>query len=232
MNTYMEPREMIWMDNDIGYQCVLCWTIGGPWNHGDPPTCEHKHNHGMSHNVWTYSIYLGPYKDETGKLWDLGVCTVGASPSLAMVYGPNASEYISGPLPIELSKHRVERETQRRWVAYKFHGKPRPGTYAALVDMLYCERTSTPVDVLLVEEDSYAIMLPGFPFGSDHSQEGSNHALVTALALERQGLVSAIDVDIDPVSSDVYRRWELTAKGREVARNLQASLNKSIGGEV
>ena len=165
----------------------------------------------MSHNVWTYSIYLGPYKDETGKLWDLGVCVVGASPSLAMVYGPNASEYISGPLPIELSKHRVERETQRRWVAYKFHGKPR----AALVDMLNCERTSTPVDVLLVEEDSYAIMLPGFPFGSDHS-----HALVTALALERQGLISAIDVDIDPVSSDVYRRWELTAKGREAARNL------------
>ena len=122
MNTYMEPCEMDWMDNDIGYQCLVCLDVGGPWEHGDPPTCEHKPNHGKDHSVWTYSTYLGPYTDGTGKLWDLGICMVGASPSLAMVYGPENHEYISGPLLIERPKPGVERETQRRWVAYKFHG--------------------------------------------------------------------------------------------------------------
>ena len=53
---------------------------------------EHR-NH-----IWTYCIYLGPYSND-GRNYDLGIYIKPNSiVSAAICYGPEPSEYISGPI--------------------------------------------------------------------------------------------------------------------------------------
>lgn len=83
--------------------------------------------HGEDHHMWTYCVHLGPFTHE-GRDYDLGICDVGLlGPSLAVVTGPEAHEYISGPIsysPSEDSPFKpIYDETIRRWEKHSQHLK-------------------------------------------------------------------------------------------------------------
>ena len=50
--------------------------------------------------MWTYCLYLGPYTDEHGSNYDLGVFLDGSfgRASFAIVYGNEDGQYISGSI--------------------------------------------------------------------------------------------------------------------------------------
>lgn len=64
--------------------------------------------------MWTYCIYLGPYTDDAGNNYDLGVhINRGNSLSAAIVYGPEDGQYLSGPITLD-KEDPIYLETYRR----------------------------------------------------------------------------------------------------------------------
>ena len=71
--------------------------------------------HGADHHIWTYCLHLGPWTHD-GQTFDLGILhSPGRSGhlSLAVVWGPENHQYISGPTYIKCKDddiHRAVRE--------------------------------------------------------------------------------------------------------------------------
>ncbi len=86
-------------------------------------------HHGESHNIWRYCLHLGPWTYE-GQNFDLGILhNPGRSEhlSLAVVYGPENHQYISGPTYIECRDDNIHKairnEVIKRYEAYIKEGE-------------------------------------------------------------------------------------------------------------
>ena len=70
------------------------------------------YHHGAGHNMWTYCLHLGPWTYE-GEHYDLGILVRpnGMYPrgALAVVYGPEPHEYISGDAYMVCKEHDIHR---------------------------------------------------------------------------------------------------------------------------
>jgi len=68
--------------------------------------------------MWNECIFLGKFTDEDGDNYDLGIyIRDGRSTSAAIVYGPNAEDYLSGPLVVFAAADDRYAETMRRALA-------------------------------------------------------------------------------------------------------------------
>jgi hypothetical protein len=101
---------------------------------------EHHFNWGKDHPMWKTCVSLGPFTNSLGDKFDLGVCPKGVDgclyDSLAVVYGPEPENYISGwhpscegyaspqaDYPEGRRDYDVQRETWKRWEFYKHEGR-------------------------------------------------------------------------------------------------------------
>jgi hypothetical protein len=80
--------------------------------------------HGENHNVWRYSLHLGPWTYEGGN-YDLGILhNPGRSEhlSLAVVWGPQNHQYISGPTYIQCKENNIHRAVREEVIKrYEAH---------------------------------------------------------------------------------------------------------------
>ncbi len=64
--------------------------------------------------MWNYCVYLGGYIDEEHTKYDLGIYIGEFNNSMAIVYGPDDGNYISGPCKKFAGVSDVYKETIKR----------------------------------------------------------------------------------------------------------------------